>query len=521
MLFIDYSSSNDLTSEIFLNYDKSIKNHNFSLLGGVSQEAYNYDWINASRDNFPNDLLYELNAGSVGNMQNSGSAYSWKLMSYFGRFNYSFQDKYLIEANLRVDGSSRFAEDSRYGFFPSFSGGWRLSEENFMDQISWIDNLKIRASWGELGNQQIGNYPYQKTVNLGYNYPIGGEISPGAAMTTLPFEDITWETTRITNGGVDVMVLDSKLSFIVDYFYKKTIDILYPISVSNVLGMSAGERNAGAIENKGWEFELTYKDEVGDFSYSIHPNFSIVDNQVLSLASVEQDINKGLFIGHPINSFYGYVADGLFVDQEDIDSYAKQNYTAKPGFIRYKDISGPDGIPDGIVSAQYDRKVIGSRIPKYSYGAGITADYKGFDFYIQLHGLAGYYQTPVGQWIYALYNQGNIQQWQWDERWTKENPDRNAAYPRLEETGSGSPVFGQSSTYWLYDASFIRIKNIQIGYTIPKNFIPNVDKLRIYISATNLLTFDNYQKGWDPEMTLNSAHYPLLSNVVCGLNINF
>jgi TonB-dependent starch-binding outer membrane protein SusC len=518
------SKNTDLTIESILNYDKRIDNHHFAALGGFSMESFNNNWIEAFRDNFPSDLLYELNVGSEGNMKNSGSAYSWKLLSYFGRINYSFKGKYLFEVNARYDGSSRFAEGNKFGFFPSISGGWRISEEDFFQSaLPWITNFKIRSSIGRLGNQQIGTYPYQKTINLGFNYPIGGALASGGALTTLPFEEITWETTTITNLGFDIALLDNKLHFATDYFYKKTEDILYTISVAQVLGLTASEQNAGAIENKGWEFELSYNNSIGDFSYSIRPNFSLISNQVLSLANVEQDIGKGLFVGEPLNVIYGYEADGLFIDQADIDSYAKQHYNAKPGLIRYKDISGPDGVPDGKVSPAYDRKVIGSTIPKYLYGAGITAGYKSLDFYMQLQGLGGHYKMPQ-RWQYAFYNGSNIQEWQWEGRWTEENPDRNAAYPRLEATGSGSPVFGQNSTYWLLNAGFLRIKNIQLGYTIPENLIRGIEKFRIYLSGTNLITFDHFQEGWDPEMDMmygGSGHYPLVKVITCGLNINF
>jgi TonB-linked SusC/RagA family outer membrane protein len=524
-LDIGYTDDTDLTMEFLANYDKDIEDHHFGVLAGTSREEYNSNWLNASRDDFSGDQLYELDAGASSNMQNDGSSYVWKLQSFFGRLNYSYKGKYLLETNLRYDGSSRFAEENRYGFFPSVSAGWRISSEEFFeDKLTWVDDMKLRASIGKLGNQEIGYYPYQKTVDLGYDYPIGGSLQPGGALTTLPTEDISWETTTLTDIGIDLTFLNSKLSFTADYFYKKTDDILYAITVADVLGMTASEQNAGSVVNKGWEFDMKYNDKIGNFSYSIHPNFSVVSNEVTSLATVEQDISNGLFVGSSVDAVYGYVTDGLFIDDADVDSYATQPYTggAEPGYIRYKDISGPDGVPDGVVSASYDRKVIASGVPKYIYGMGLSGKYKGFDFYVQLQGLGGYKRMPA-RWQFALYNGGNIQDWQVEGAWKESNPDRNAAYPKLIEVGSDA-IITQNSTYWLMDASFLRVKNVQLGYTFRKGSIPYVKDLRLYVSATNLITFDNYKEGWDPEMEMQSGgsgHYPLTKVLTFGVNVNF
>jgi TonB-linked SusC/RagA family outer membrane protein len=516
-------TSRDFLYESLVDYDLVVGDHSIHVLAGFSNITNFYESLGGYRDQFPSNKLYLLSSANAINDSNSESESSWKLVSYFGRINYALKDRYLVEGNLRYDGSSRFSRGNRYGLFPSFSAGWRVSEEDFF-QVSWVEDLKLRASWGILGNQQIGTYPYQKTLALGSKFVYGETevVYPGIQLTTLPFENITWETTKVTNGGIDVKLFKGKLSLTANTYYKLTSNILYSLSVSQVLGMSVGEQNAGKVENRGWEFELVYKDTKGDFSYSISPNFSINHNEVMYLAGKTQDINRGLFIGQPLNSIYGYLTDGLFIDQADIDSYATQNYVAKPGFPRFRDISGPEGKPDGIVSAAYDRVVLGSSFPKHSYGMSITANYKGFDFYVNMQGQGGLIKLLTGD-EKAFDNYGNIQQWHVDNRWTEENPDRWAKYPRLEMAYHASP-WDVDLDYWTRNASFLRIKNLQVGYNIPvrSSFI---DRMRVYVSGENLKSFDYFYEGWDPEMeTLGRyavTYYPIARIWSFGVNIQF
>ncbi len=516
---VSSSLSNNLLNDIILQYDKTFGNHNLHVLGGFSHESYNGETLTGFRDNFPSNSLHFLDAASPTNRENSEYGSSWKLISYFGRINYSFQGKYLLEGNVRYDGSSRFSKGNEFGLFPSFSAGWNISEEDFFE-IDWVDQLKIRGSYGILGNQQIGTYPYQKVLSLGSIYVTGEQetLHPGIQLTRLPFEGITWESTKITNVGVDMTVFRGKLNIITNYYNKQTENILYNISVSNVLGMSVGEQNAGEVENKGFEFELTHRNKVGEFAYSITSNFSVNHNKVLSLAEVEKDIAKGLFIGEPLNSIYGYKTDGLFIDDADIANYATQNYNTKPGWPRFKDISGPDGKPDGKITAADDRTIIGNRFPKYLYGMGITADYKGFDFYLQLQGQAGLQKLIQGNEL-AFDNNGNIQQWHIDNRWTQDNPDRNAKYPRLEMALHESP-WAAVLDYWTRDASFVRVKTIQIGYNFSPKLIENtfIDRFRIYVNGENVMSFDNYYPGWDPE---TGSYYPITSLWSVGVSIQF
>lgn len=523
-LTVSNGNTTQMTLQFLARYGKTIKDHRFDVLLGVSQETYHTNWGEGYRQDFPNDLLYELNAGSETGQKATGSAGEWGLRSFFGRINYSYLNRYLVEVNARYDGTSRFPSHGRWGLFPSVSLGWRISEESFIkDNISWIDNLKLRISYGELGNQNIGNYPYQNIISLGVNYPFGNSISSGAAVSTLANRDVTWEKTAVLDFGFDLAILRGKLDFTFDFFNKNTSDILYNISASNILGMTPSEVNAASVKNTGIELAMNYHAQWGNFKLHLSPNFSYFRNEVTSLANGKnQDIAQGLFVGESLNSIYGYVADGLFVDQEDIDNYPTQPYTAEPGFIRYKDISGPDGVPDGKVDDTYDRVVLGSTLPKFSYGLTIGCEYKGFDFSLLLQGLGGYKKSMGDYQAYAFYNSGNIQRWQVENRWTEENPDRNAKYVKLTALNGGAGTI-MTSTYWLRNGSFLRAKNIQIGYTFPVSLTKkiHISKARIYFSGQNLFCLNSFYEGWDPELSQEQSFYPITAVYSFGLNLNF
>lgn len=526
-LTVNNGESRLLTLQTLAQYSKQIDEHNFTILAGFSQEEFRQDWMTAYRDKFPNDDLHELNAGASSNMQSSGSASEWGLRSYFGRINYAYNEKYLLEANARYDGTSRFPKNGRWGLFPSFSVGWRISEELFAQDISWLDNLKVRASWGQLGNQNIGEYPYQSRFALGQNYTFGGTLASGARITTLANPDITWETTQITDIGLDADLFGGRLGVVLDYFSKTTSDILYTISVSRVLGFNTSEVNAGEVKNKGFEILLNYRTEINNLKIGISPNFSYVKNEVTKLSGgIQNDIGRGLYVGKSLNAIYGYVADGLFVDSDDVASYPTQPYAAEPGLVRFKDISGPNGVPDGKVDATYDRTVIGSAMPKYSFGATINLEYKGFDLSVLLHGLGGFEKQMGSYQAFAFYNGGQIQRWQADGRWTESNPDRDAVYPKLTSLNMGSGAI-QTSTFWNRNATFLRLKNLQIGYTIPTAVIEklHLTRLRIFASGQNLFAISKFYQGWDPEMSQNtgdnSPFYPITSVYTFGVNVKF
>ncbi|MBL7700048.1 MAG: TonB-dependent receptor [Chitinophagaceae bacterium] len=523
-----------VTLQSLLQYAKKLGEHNFNVLAGFSQESSRDRFQTGYRSDFPNNLLFELNAGASSSMTNEGSGSEFALRSYFGRLNYSFKEKYLFEANARYDGTSRFPQAGRWGLFPSFSIGWRISEEPFVkNNAAWINNLKFRASWGKLGNQNIGNYPYQSFITLGRDYTFGGNTASGAAVTTLANKDITWESTTITDVGLDLTVMKGSLNMVVDYFQRRTSGILYSVAVSGILGLTPSEVNAGGVENKGFEIFINYHRKIGPVSFNLIPNFSYTKNEVTELGnglqkSISADNGStGLFVGHSLGAIYGLEADGLFVDANDIASYASQPYTAMPGSIRYKDISGPNGKPDGIVDPDNDRTVIGSSFPKYAYGATLATEYKGFYFSLLLQGLSGLEKQLRSYGAFAFYNAGQIQRWQADGRWTTQKPDRNASYPALTPTtqNDGNTFV---STFWNRSGGFLRAKNVQLGY----NFSPavlkklKVNKLGVFISGQNLFSFNKFYKGWDPEVVQDPYNYaptfyPITSIYTVGMNVKF
>jgi TonB-linked SusC/RagA family outer membrane protein len=519
-LTVSWLNSTSLTLQSLIEYSKLFGDHSIHILGGFSQQQFDDSSISAYRDAFPNNEIFEIDAGTTTRGTQGGNASESRLRSFFGRGNYSYLDKYLFEANIRYDGSSKFPKGERFGLFPSFSAGWRVSKENFFhNSVPWINDLKIRGSWGELGNQSIGNYSYQYLISFGQNYPFGNSLSAGAANLSVPNRNITWESTRITDVGLDVSMMHSKLSLTADYFVKTTYDILYNVSASVLLGATPSPQNAGTVENKGWDIDLSHRNTLGDFSYSVSANLSIVNNRVVNLANVTKDIGQGLIVGYPIGSRYDYVSDGLFIDQADIDSYPTQPFTAKPGNVRLKDISGPDGVPDGIVNSTYDRKVVGCSMPISTYGLTLTGGYKGFDLTLLFQGEGGRKASVSTYYFEAFGGDSNIQEWEYAQRWTTDNPDRNAGYPRLEVEPSNP-----TGDFFIKNATFLRLKNVEIGYTLPLKFTNklSLDKVRFYISGENLFTISKYYQGWDPEMLIQqTGWYPLTSLWLCGIKIDF
>ncbi|WP_229238715.1 TonB-dependent receptor [Dyadobacter sp. Leaf189] len=516
-------------------YSRSFQKNTVDFLLGYSFENEQSDYFSGYRQGFPSNDYTAIDMGGADNQQVNGYGEQWAIQSYFGRLRFNREDKYLLEATLRYDGSSRFPDNNKYAVFPSAAAGWRISEEQFLKSVSWLSNLKLKASWGILGNQNIGNYPYQTVLNSGANYPFGTGITTGAAYATYRDANIKWESTRTTDFGIETEFFNRKLGFNATYFQRNTTDILFKpsASVSSVLGVAISETNTGEAQNKGWEFDGFYRDHVGKLNYSLGGNFSIIQNKVVSLGlgNVRQPngfVGNGstLFNGFPMEMYYGYLSDGVFLDQADIDAWPNQTTItpgARPGDLRYKDISGPNGVPDGKVDATYDRTYLGSRIPKYTYSFNADLRYKAFDFSLFLQGVAGVKGQLNNYAGVAFFNLGNIQRWQMEGRFDPANPQRYPEYPRLEVvTNSGTPNTVQSD-FWVQNAAYLRVKNVQLGYSMPASVLGKlkIDRLRLYVSIENPLTFSSYREGWDPEINTGGPYYPILSTYTFGVNIKF
>lgn len=519
-------------------YNKTIGGHTFGILAGYSWEQEDYRYVQGSRDKFPgNDLPY-LNAGSPDNQKSEGTGNAWAIQSGFGRLRYNFNERYLFESTVRYDGSSRFPQSKKFGFFPSVAAGWRLSEENFFkenESLGFISNLKLKVSWGRLGNQNIGNYPYQSVYELGQNYPFGDTYTQGAAVTTAVDPTIKWEETETVDGGLEAVFWNGLLSVNASYFNRRTYDILYKPSgsVSTILGQKISEMNTGELKNFGWEFEVGHRNKIGEVSYNVNANLSIIKNKLVTLGvgNVEQlnglvGNGSDLFIDYPIQMYYGYVSDGVFLDEKDIKSWHDQSKVTpnpQPGDIRYKDISGPDGVPDGKIDPNYDRVYLGSRIPKFTFGLNLGVEYKGLDLSVLLQGVAGVTGMLDGFAGWAFRGDGNIQKWQAEGRFDPANPTPLPAYPRLEDLSNSTTPNIVTSDFWTQDASYIRLKNIQLGYTFPKKMLQaaKISNLRVYVQAENPLCWNKYKPGWDPEINTSGNYYPILATYTFGVNFKF
>lgn len=524
------------TFQATADYNTTIaKKHAIDVLVGYTWEDENQRSVGGYRQKFPSNDVPYLTAGGADGQTNFGGGYDWAIQSIFGRLTYNYDERYLFEATMRYDGSSRFPTDSKYGFFPSAALGWRVSEEKFWKDSSvakWFTNLKIKASTGVLGNNNIGNYPYQSVYTLGsnQNYVFGGVYTTGASITTYVDPNLKWEKTRTSDIGIETGFFQNRLTFNATYYYRKTTDVLYKpsASYSSIFGLNLSQVNTGAVENKGWEFEIGYRDKVGSFNYWVNGNFSINKNKVLTLGmgNVTQAngmVGNGsnLFIGYPMQMYYGYKTDGVFLTDEEVGKWHDQSAIAKgskAGDIRYVDLDN-----DGKVTPK-DMTYLGSSIPKYNFGLSFGGDYKGFDFSVLLQGVAGV-KGRLNEWAgFAFFQEGNIQKWQMEECWNMNPTNRYPKYPRLEIMSNAGSNNTLLSDFWILNASFVKVRNIQFGYKLPKNIISKagISSMRAYISLDNPFSFDSYRKGWDPENTNNrGSYYPVMSSYTFGLTLAF
>ena len=517
----------------YLKYDLSLAEnaHNFSLMVGYNQESEKYETLNAYRKDFAFDLPV-LNAGGTADWSNSGGEEEWAIQSLFGRFNYNFKERYLFEANMRYDGTSRISDENRWGVFPSFSVAWRATEEEFIKKmnLNWLNNFKLRGSWGQLGNQNIGLYPYQAMISGVNDYPFtktSDGVVIGYQQTAYANRNIKWETTTITDIGFDLQVFDG-LSVTFDWYKKTTDDILRSSQVSSLLGLSAPTVNNGSVENKGIEVALNYANMVKGgtlkgLRYNAGVYFDRSRNKLTEFGAEEIGSYSIKREGLPYDEYYMLECIGVFADKAEIDASPKQfNDNTQPGDLKYKDISGPDGKPDGVID-NYDRRTFSGRFPGFEYGINASATWKGFDLSLIGQGVADkkYYTTDWGVQPFmqgASPNKDYIK-----HMWTEENP-YGAKHPKLYWQDMGGGKNTRPNSYYLKDASFFRLKNVTLGYTLPRVWTEkaNISKVRIYFSGDNLLTLTPY-KGLDPERNGDGrdAIYPQNRIYSFGLNVEF
>ncbi|GAA6424006.1 SusC/RagA family TonB-linked outer membrane protein [Bacteroides fragilis] len=517
----------------YLKYDLSLVDnaHNFSLMVGYNQESEKYETLNAYRKDFAFDLPV-LNAGGTADWSNSGGEEEWAIQSLFGRFNYDFKERYLFEANMRYDGTSRISDENRWGVFPSFSVAWRATEEEFIKNLNlnWLNNFKLRGSWGQLGNQNIGLYPYQAMISGVDDYPFtktSDGVIIGYQQTAYANRNIKWETTTITDIGFDLQVFDG-LSVTFDWYKKTTDDILRSSQVSSLLGLSAPTVNNGSVENKGIEVALNYANMVKGgtfrgFRYNAGVYFDRSRNKLTEFGAEEIGSYSIKREGLPYDEYYMLECIGVFADQAEINASPKQfNDNTQPGDLKYKDISGPDGKPDGVID-NYDRRTFSGRFPGFEYGINASATWKGFDLSLIGQGVADkkYYTTD---WGVQSFMQGSSPNKDYIKHmWTEENP-YGAKHPKLYWQDMGGGKNTRPNSYYLKDASFFRLKNLTLGYTLPRVWTEkaNISKVRIYFSGDNLLTLTPY-KGLDPERNGDGrdAIYPQNRIYSFGLNVEF
>lgn len=527
----------DVTTQFFANYNKTFGKHDLSVMVGYEDYYAFWENLNASRDQYELTGYPYLDIGPETYRDNSGNAEEYAYRSLFGRVTYNYDNRYLLQANFRRDGSSRFAPESRWANFPSFSAGWILSEEQFMKNLNWnwLSYLKLRGSWGTLGNERITDinnndkqnyYPYQSALNFNsallYKGGVVTSVST-AAQQYYAVRNISWETTETWDIGLDANFLNSRLYFAFDYYKKNTRDMLIALEIPKFIGYDNPFVNTGKMQTKGYDLEIGWRDHIGDFSYSVSANLSDFVSKMGDLGGTEFLGDQVKMEGSEFNEWYGYVSDGLFQTQEEVDNSPKLNNNVTVGDIKYVDISGPDGVPDGKISSEYDRVLLGGSLPRYMYGMNLSASYKGFDISMMLQGVGKQNARINREMVEGLKDnwtgfpailEGNY----WSVNNTEEE-NLNAKYPRLTRTNVEANM--AMSDFWLFNGRYLRMKSLTVGYTLPSALTKKIsmETVRFYVSGNDLFCISNYPYGWDPEVSVTG--YPITMSVLLGVSVNF
>jgi len=517
-----FGRTQNITTNLMLTYDKKINDHTFGALIGYSYEGGSDNSFNTLRKTEkPNsDILAGYQAIDV---NNQGWASDWWIYSGFTRLNYNYKEKYLFEFNVRNDYSSKFAKGNRSGIFPSVSGAWRISEEPFYAELGkGLPTLKVRSSWGLVGNNRIADYAYIPSVSVANGYSFDNNVVNIANVTAINTK-LKWETTREFNLGTDIGFFNNSLNVVLDYFHNMTYDILIGLPIPTTFGggTQVPIQNAGKVQNQGWEASINYKFKTGKVQHSLTANVFDSQNKVIDTHGEQwingTDINTIIKEGYPINSYYAYRSNGFFQTAAEATAGPHlDGVTPKAGDIRYIDKDG-----NGIIN-DADRFVLGNAFPRYSYGLNYSMNYKGLDFSMFWQGVGQRSVWLRGESMEAFHNNNEGPAFDFHiDRWTPTNP--NASYPRLT-VGAESTNNAAKSDFWIQNGAYIRLKNIQLGYTIPQLLTKKIgiNRLRVFVSSENLFTLSQMVGGWDPETTATSGGriYPVAKVTSVGLNLN-
>ncbi|MES2777380.1 MAG: TonB-dependent receptor [Bacteroidota bacterium] len=524
--FLSESRSEGLTinGNILANYVKKIgAQHTIDVMAGYEEIYTKSESLTANRTGFPLLDYPYLNSGGTEIMESYGDAADNGLQSYFGRLQYNFSDKYYLQGNLRYDKSSRFAKEFRDAVFPSVSAAWTISEEKFMHGVSWLSFLKLRGSWGKAGNERIGNYPYQAL--LSFTNPLflqNGLVVPqaGAGQQVYAVEDITWETTTTIDFGLDAAFFKNRLTVSADYYEKTTNDILLALDIPLYIGYDRPNQNAGTLYVKGWELEMGWKDRIGKFNYAAAFNLSDAKSKIGDLKGTQFLGDQVIKPGSEYNEWFGYLSNGIFQTQEQITGAPVANANTKPGDIRFVDVSGPDGKPDGKITPD-DKVLLGGALPRYNYGGNLRASFKGFDFGIVFQGVAKR-KTRMNSDVIRPFPEafGNVPANMLGNYWSKTNTaEQNlaASYPRLTDVMAGTNY--QLSDFWLMNGAYFRLKNISLGYTFQNDKLKRIgaQSLRFYVAANDLFSVSKFPAYVDPES--GNSGYPIVRTILAGVSI--
>ena len=519
-------------NENTITYFGSWGKHELDAVAGFTAQKNIYRYTEANGSDFPNDKIQTINNATV--KSSTSPRNTWTLLSYLARVNYRFDNRYYFTASIRADGSSRFGKNNRYGYFPSGSVAWRLSQEDFLKDISWLSDMKIRASYGITGNNSIGDYASIGLI-ANANYVLGtgtGNIVNGAAQSSFSNADLTWEKTRQTDLGLEVSVLDSRLTLSLDLYYRKTTDLLMNVDIPTITGFSNAMQNIGKMRNKGLEIALSgIPFSTKDFTWDATANISVNRNKVLALGPTGDPIFSDggagtthiTMVGQPIGSCYGYKMLGIFKTQKELDSYPHLSDT-RIGDVMFEDVD-----KNGKIDAN-DRTIIGNNMPDFTWGMTHSFAYKGFDASISFQGVVGNEVLHLGR---RFYTQGEGNQNQLKEmmgRWQSEENPGTGMIPRAnsQPTGQNNAV----SSRWIEDGTFFRINNLTVGYSLPENIVKNwgFQQARFYVSTQNLLTITGYT-GYNPETSFKEDNvtapgtdygmYPLYRSCTFGINVTF